>query len=227
MKISSGNPEKAQPHHGLLILGIGAVIASLFSSLPEGFLSFSSGKTEHDGDCVYQLFIEDVSQGIVALKGPVTIEVIARAFGCDDRAKGDRRIPCGTTVRIKHEPPGYSLEKISGSSLIMAGRRIDINRADAADLQAVPGIGPVLAERIFEYRREHGPFRKVEDLAGIGGISRKRVQALEPYLWAGSSRSDTLQNVKTVGCFVDPTIRGHQKESARCNEIGKSDAGGY
>lgn len=48
--------------------------------------------------------------------------------------------------------------------------RIDINGASAAELDGLPGIGPVLAERIVEYRREHGRFAHVRDLLDVPGI---------------------------------------------------------
>lgn len=51
--------------------------------------------------------------------------------------------------------------------------RLDINRASAADLEALPGIGPALAARIVAHRAAHGPFTSVEDLLAVGGIGPK------------------------------------------------------
>jgi len=50
---------------------------------------------------------------------------------------------------------------------------IEINRASAAELEALPGVGPVLAERIVAYRREHGPFRAAEELMAVRGVGPK------------------------------------------------------
>ncbi|VTR76842.1 ComEA family DNA-binding protein [Cellulomonas hominis] len=47
---------------------------------------------------------------------------------------------------------------------------VDVNQADATQLQALPGIGPVLAERIVAWRTEHGAFAAVEDLQDVPGI---------------------------------------------------------
>lgn len=51
---------------------------------------------------------------------------------------------------------------------------LDLNAADAAALQGLPGIGPSLAGRIVAYREAHGPFRGPEDLLHVPGIGPKR-----------------------------------------------------
>ena len=62
---------------------------------------------------------------------------------------------------------------------------IDINKATAADLQKLPGIGPSLAEQIVTYREKHGPFRRVEDLMAIRGIGFKKWKQIKPYVRVG------------------------------------------
>ncbi|MDH3463022.1 MAG: helix-hairpin-helix domain-containing protein, partial [Acidimicrobiia bacterium] len=47
---------------------------------------------------------------------------------------------------------------------------IDINRADAAELETLPGVGPVLAARIVDYRESVGGFESIEDLLQVAGI---------------------------------------------------------
>ncbi|MFF2267505.1 ComEA family DNA-binding protein [Cellulosimicrobium cellulans] len=51
-----------------------------------------------------------------------------------------------------------------------AGGAVDLNTADAAALDALPGIGPVLAERIVAWREENGPFTTVDELGEVSGI---------------------------------------------------------
>lgn len=60
--------------------------------------------------------------------------------------------------------------------------RLDINRGSAEDLLHLPGIGPVLAERIIRYRREHGKFGSIRDIQNVKGIGEKRFAQLEPYI---------------------------------------------
>lgn len=59
---------------------------------------------------------------------------------------------------------------------------VDINRASAAELKQVPGIGPALAETIVHMREKSGPFKKLEELLVIRGISHKRLEQMRAYL---------------------------------------------
>ena len=59
---------------------------------------------------------------------------------------------------------------------------IDVNTATAKELQSVPGIGETLAKRIVEFREEHGPFEKVDDLLNVRGIGVASLDKLRPFL---------------------------------------------
>jgi competence protein ComEA len=61
---------------------------------------------------------------------------------------------------------------------------LNLNTADAKALQALPGIGPVLAERIVAYRWEHGPLQTVEELLRVPGIGPKRWERIRPLVRA-------------------------------------------
>lgn len=56
--------------------------------------------------------------------------------------------------------------------------RLNLNTATAAELEALPGIGPALAERIVAYRGEHGPFRDAKALTEVPGIGEKLLARL-------------------------------------------------
>lgn len=59
---------------------------------------------------------------------------------------------------------------------------IDLNNASMEDLTRLPGIGRVKATAILEYRRLHGPFQSVDDLAGVAGIGPRTVERLRSRL---------------------------------------------
>lgn len=59
---------------------------------------------------------------------------------------------------------------------------VDLNRATAADLDHLPGVGPVLAKRMVEYRKSIGRFHAVEDLRAVKGIGKKKFERLKPFV---------------------------------------------
>ncbi|WP_349305477.1 helix-hairpin-helix domain-containing protein [Bacillus sp. FJAT-50079] len=64
------------------------------------------------------------------------------------------------------------LEIIEEGSVEESGK-ININKADAAELETLPGIGPAKAAAIIQYREEHGPFQGIEEMQNISGIGAK------------------------------------------------------
>jgi len=59
---------------------------------------------------------------------------------------------------------------------------VDLNKADVEQLQAVRGIGPALAERIIQYRDEHGRFEHIEDLTNVRGIGQAKFNKIQTQL---------------------------------------------
>jgi competence protein ComEA len=62
------------------------------------------------------------------------------------------------------------------------GAKVNINTANAAELESLPGIGPVLAEAILRYRSAYGPFKRIEDLLDVPGIGEKTLEKLKPFI---------------------------------------------
>jgi competence ComEA-like helix-hairpin-helix protein len=91
----------------------------------------------------------------------------AGADSCDGfaEADGDRRTPNGAT-------------RMAGPALRLLGLKVDVNRASMEDLEALPGVGPKMAERLMEVRAAR-PFRSVDDLREVAGIGPKRFAQLE------------------------------------------------
>lgn len=56
------------------------------------------------------------------------------------------------------------------SDLPASGSTVNINTADAATLETLPGIGPTLAQRILDFRQASGPFERIEDVMEVSGI---------------------------------------------------------
>jgi competence ComEA-like helix-hairpin-helix protein len=75
---------------------------------------------------------------------------------------------------------------------------LDLNRATAAALDALPGIGPVLAGRIVAHRERLGPYRRPEDLLEVPGIGPRLLERLRPLVSAEGSSSSArpMQSAK-------------------------------
>ena len=56
---------------------------------------------------------------------------------------------------------------------------VSINKADSDELQSVRGIGPVIAGKILQYRKEHGSFEHVEDLSKVPGIGHAKFEKIK------------------------------------------------
>ncbi|MCL3860578.1 helix-hairpin-helix domain-containing protein [Actinotalea sp. K2] len=66
----------------------------------------------------------------------------------------------------------------AGDQATEAGAALDLNTADAVQLDVLPGIGPVLAQRIVDWRAQNGPFTSVEELGEVSGIGPRLLEGL-------------------------------------------------
>ena len=64
-------------------------------------------------------------------------------------------------------------------------QKIDINRAEAWLLQALPDIGETRAQAIIDYRRQNGPFRNIQDLTQVKGISNPTFEKIKDLITVG------------------------------------------
>ena len=78
---------------------------------------------------------------------------------------------------------GFEIEKnINEKKKLKAGVKININTALAQELTALPGIGLIMAERIIEYREDHGKFKTPDDLKKVKGIGDKKFEEISIYI---------------------------------------------
>jgi competence ComEA-like helix-hairpin-helix protein len=130
--------------------------------------------------------------GIYSFAQPPTLgEVWQRAGAPGTAPAADQKIPSGSRVEVKQDC-GYRLASMSGTQLVTLGLPLDLNRASAQDLVAVPGIGPVLAKRIVAYREKQGPFRKVDDLNKVSGFGKRKVGKVKPFLGVKGQREPQM-----------------------------------
>ena len=81
---------------------------------------------------------------------------------------------------------------------------ININTAGSDQLQQVPGIGPVTAQKILQMRKSYGVFKSVNDLEAIRGIGPKRLAKMRKYLTVGKPKSASpAVAAKCSGCSTE------------------------
>lgn len=90
----------------------------------------------------------------------------------------------GASGIIGQEPisqPG-SESGASGAAWTAEGK-LNLNIASAEDLDKLPGVGPVLAARILDYRQKHKGFTDIEQLTDVSGIGPKTYEKIKPYVY--------------------------------------------
>ena len=119
--------------------------------------------------------------GVVEMtEGAIVADAVAAAGGALDGALLDeinlaRPLAEGDHVQIPG--PGDSIAAATDGSEGEDGL-IPINQAEASALEDLPGVGPVLAERIVAHREANGPFETVEDLLEVPGIGEAKLAAM-------------------------------------------------
>ena len=108
-------------------------------------------------------------------EGKRVADAVARAGGATapaDTAAINLAAPLadGMQVVVPRKGPGGSAKA--------AGGRVSLSSASAIELDGLPGIGPVTAQKILDYRAQHGGFRSVDDLDAIPGIGPARIEQL-------------------------------------------------
>ena len=71
---------------------------------------------------------------------------------------------------------------------------VNINTADASQLSLLPRVGEKAAQRIIEYRTQHGPFKKTSDLMQVKGFGAKTYEMVAPYI-AVSGQTTLTTNI--------------------------------
>ncbi len=126
--------------------------------------------------------------GLVRVRLPARVgDVISAAGGAwDDARLGEINLAAAVSDGDRVVVPGPSMDTGQGQGWTAVGvdtaGPINLNRATAQDLEGVPGLGPVLAERIVAHRDTHGPFQQVEDLLDVSGIGEKKLSGIREYV---------------------------------------------
>jgi competence protein ComEA len=102
-----------------------------------------------------------------------------------------------TTVARPAQPVTSAVPRVG--KLQPKNGKLDLNRATAEELQNLPGIGPVLAQRVIDQRTAHGLFNTVDDLKDVKGIGKKRMDQLRPLVMVGmTTQAEPKRDMKNA-----------------------------
>ena len=120
-----------------------------------------------------------LAPGVVRVsEGALVVDAIAAAGGALVGARLDginlaRPLASGDQIGVPG--PGASIQ---GGATPVGDGLIVLNQADSSQLQKLPGVGPVLAERIVAHREANGPYQTVEDLLEVPGIGEAKLVSI-------------------------------------------------
>ena len=86
-----------------------------------------------------------------------------------------------TNISVTQSSQTDDADETESSETEIKDGKININTATANQLELLPGIGEVIAQRIVDYRTESGPFQSVDDLLNVSGIGEKKLEQIKPY----------------------------------------------
>ena len=155
----------------------------------------AAGDTSEDGSSgtAPTVVVVDVA-GAVRRPGVYRLPQGSRITDAVERAGGMSRNAATSSVDLAAPladgeqvlvPPTVSAEAgvAAAPAGSAAGPRIsapvDLNTATAEQLDALPGVGPVTAQKIVDYRQQHGPYTSVDDLDAISGIGPAKIANLK------------------------------------------------
>ena len=126
--------------------------------------------------------------GLVRVSASARVgDVILAAGGALADARLDEinlAAPVSDGVQVVVPGPGTRFDAQNARSGGSSGSSglVSLNRATVEQLEEIPGVGPVLAQRIVHHRQAHGPFLEVEDLLDVSGIGEGKLADLRPHV---------------------------------------------
>lgn len=160
---------------GKLLAGAGAASAEPPAALVQANAPAAAKLVVHVAGAVRQPGLYELAEG------SRVSDAVARAGGATakaDTAAVNLAAPLADGIQVLIPSRVAGAAGAAAGSDGAPGRRVSLSSATLADLDALPGIGPVTAQKILDYRAQHGGFSSVDDLDAISGIGPARIEQL-------------------------------------------------
>ena len=114
-------------------------------------------------------------------------------------SKADRASGSGDATEVSSSPVALISDQPSTAALKRSHKGLlDLNQATEEDFDALPGIGPRLAERILEYRQSVGVFHSLDELRDVKGIGKKTFERIRPLVTVTSDAEPSGRGKKAT-----------------------------
>jgi len=160
---------------GKLLAGAGAASAEPPAALVQANAPAVAKLVVHVAGAVRQPGLYEL------VEGSRVSDAVARAGGATakaDTAAVNLAAPLADGIQVLIPSRVAGAAGAAAGSDGAPGRRVSLSSATLADLDALPGIGPVTAQKILDHRAQHGGFSSVDDLDAISGIGPARIEQL-------------------------------------------------
>ncbi|WP_420628358.1 helix-hairpin-helix domain-containing protein [Candidatus Leptofilum sp.] len=144
---------------------------------------------------VYELPHGGIVQDAIARAGGFTTEADTAVINLAHPLHEGMQIYVPTVAETAEQPPIISEPVVrseavdlgvdGGTAVEDVGELVNINSADVAALDTLPGIGPSTAEKIVEYRETNGPFATIDEIMSVSGIGPAKFEQIEPFITVG------------------------------------------
>ena len=121
-----------------------------------------------------------IGRWMVALAGMMVAGALT-VSGFPASAATPEQAPTVKVQKAQRTPKGQKAQRTPKAAKTIEGK-INLNSASAEELDALPRIGPKVAQRMVEYRTAHNGFKTVDELRNVKGIGPKVLEAIRPYL---------------------------------------------
>lgn len=124
--------------------------------------------------------IQDAIEGAGGIKPEANLKDVNLAYEIEDGEK--IYIPNVSEESTEAEESAGTVSESSSSSSSNAKGKININKATASELTAIPGVGESTAQKIVAYREENGKFKAIEDIKNVSGIGDNKFNNIKDYI---------------------------------------------